>query len=195
MNPKPSPTLRFWSSNRLPVMLQTEAAECGLASLAMVASYWGHRIDLASMRRRFSVSLKGATLKGLIGMAQALVLQTRPLKLDLEHLPDLKLPCILHWDMNHFVVLKAVNRSGVVIHDPAVGERRLSMSDVSKHFTGVALELTPGTQFRKTQETQTFTLLSLMGRVVGLKRGLSQLLLLGVTLQVCALVVPFRPSP
>ena len=69
-------------SPRVPVVLQSEAPECGIACLGMVASYWGHRIDLPSLRRRFSVSLKGATLKGLIAMAQSLGLQTRPLKLD-----------------------------------------------------------------------------------------------------------------
>jgi ATP-binding cassette subfamily B protein RaxB len=84
------PSLSFWRSARLPVLLQTEAAECGLACLCMVASYWGHHIDIASMRRRFSVSLKGVTLKGLMAMAQGLALQTRPLKLDIQHLPDLK---------------------------------------------------------------------------------------------------------
>ena len=191
MGPASSPILRFWSGQRLPVLLQTEAAECGLACLAMIASYWGHRIDLPAMRRRYSVSLKGVTLKGLIGLANSLALQTRPLKLDLAHLSELKLPCVLHWDMNHFVVLKSVSGDRVVIHDPAVGERRIAMNDVSKHFTGVALELLPGAAFRRAEERQSFTLLSLMGRVVGLKRGLGQLVLLGVALQVAALAAPF----
>jgi ATP-binding cassette subfamily B protein RaxB len=185
------PSLSFWRSQRLPVLLQTEAAECGLACLCMVASYWGHKIDIASMRRHFSVSLKGVTLKGLMAMAQGLALQTRPLKLDMQHLPDLKLPCVLHWDLNHFVVLKSVSGSHAVIHDPAVGERRLALAEFAKHFTGVALELTPAAHFVKKQETQAFSLLSLMGRVVGLRRGLAQLLLLGLSLQVCALVMPF----
>lgn len=185
------PSVSFWGSRHMPVILQTEATECGLACLAMVASHYGHRIDLPSMRRRFSISLKGATLKSLISIAQSLQLQTRPLKLDLEHLGDLKPPCILHWDMSHFVVLKAVKRNAAVILDPAVGERTLSMEELSKHFSGVALELTPGAQFKKQEERQHFTLMSLMGRVVGLKRGLIQLLLLGVTLQVCVLVAPF----
>lgn len=181
----------FWRNQRLPVMLQTEAAECGLACLCMVASFWGHKTDIASMRRRFSVSLKGVTLKGLMAMAQGLSLQTRPLKLDMEHLPDLKLPCVLHWDMNHFVVLKSVSATHAVIHDPAVGERRLPLSEIAKHFTGVALELTPTAEFKKKIEVQDYSLLSLMGRVVGLKRGLTQLLMLGLALQVCALVAPF----
>jgi len=98
------PELRFWSRPRVPTILQTEAAECGLACLAMVAGHWGHGIDLASMRRRFSVSLKGVTLKSLIAMATAMALQARPLKVSLDSLSKIKLPCILHWDMNHFVV-------------------------------------------------------------------------------------------
>ena len=191
MNEVVPPTLRFWNSQRLPIALQTEAAECGLACLAMISGYWGHRIDLASMRRRFSVSLKGATLKSLIHIAQSLGLQARPLKLDVEHVRDLKLPCVLHWDMNHFVVLKSLSRTGVVIHDPAVGERRLSNAEFAKHFTGVALELVPGAGFTRVREVQRFSLMSLMGHVVGLRRGLAQLLLLGVALQVCALVIPF----
>lgn len=183
--------LSFWRSQRLPVLLQTEAAECGLACLSMVASYWGHQSDISSMRRRFSVSLKGVTLKGLMAMAQGLALHARPLKLDMQHLPELKLPAILHWDLNHFVVLKSVSGSHAVIHDPAVGERRLALAEVAKHFTGVALELTPTAEFKKAEEKQQFSLLSLMGRVVGLKRGLLQLLVLGLALQVCALVAPF----
>jgi ATP-binding cassette subfamily B protein RaxB len=181
----------FWRNQRLPVLLQTEAAECGLACLSMVATYWGHKTDIASMRRRFSVSLKGVTLKGLMAMAQGLALQTRPLKLDMEHLPELKLPCVLHWDMNHFVVLKSVSSTHAVIHDPAVGERRLPLVEFAKHFTGVALELTPTAAFTKKVEIQNYSLLSLMGRVIGLKRGLIQILLLGLALQVCALVAPF----
>lgn len=186
-----SPRYSFWRRNHLPVTLQTEAAECGLACLSMVASYFGHRLDLPSLRARFSVSLKGATLKGIINMAQGLALQTRPLKLDMEDLPRLKTPCILHWDMNHFVVLKAVSSTHALIHDPAIGMRRLHLSEFSKHFTGVALELQPTTGFVKKDETQNFPLLSLMGRVTGLRRGLVLLLLLGMTLQVCTLITPF----
>ena len=183
--------LAFWNSRRLPVLLQTEGAECGLACMAMVASYWGHQIDIPSMRRRFSVSMKGVNLKGLMAMASGLSLQTRPLKLDLQHLPELKLPCILHWDLNHFVVLKSVSAKHVVVHDPAVGERRMGLDDFSKHFTGVALELTPTAQFEAQEERQQISLFALMGRVVGLRRGLAQLLALGLALQVCALIAPF----
>ncbi len=185
------PLLSFWGSRRLPVLLQTESAECGLACLAMVASHHGHRIDLPGMHRRFNVSLKGATLKSLIAMAEAMGLQSRPLKLKLEDLGKLQLPCILHWDMNHFVVLQRVGGDKISVHDPAVGRRELSLAQVSAHFTGVALELTPGTGFKPAQETQSVSLRSLIGHVVGLKRSLAQLLVLGIALQVCALAAPF----
>lgn len=183
--------LAFWNSRRLPVLLQTEGTECGLACMAMVASYWGHRIDIPSMRRRFSVSMKGVNLKGLMAMASGLLLQTRPLKLELQHLLELKLPCILHWDLNHFVVLKSVSAKHAVVHDPAVGERSMALEDFAKHFTGIALEMTATVQFRPKEERQNFSLFSLMGHVVGLRRGLLQLLALGLALQVCALVAPF----
>lgn len=187
----PSLRLGFGRGNSTPVILQTEAAECGLTCLAMVASHHGHRIDLPAMRRRFSVSLKGATLKHLMAMAQALHLQARPLKLDLADLGKLQLPCVLHWNMNHFVVLTRVRGDRVTIHDPAVGRRELSMAQVSSSFTGVALELTPGRDFQPAEERQRVPLRSLIGRVFGLRHSLGQLLVLGIALQVCALAAPF----
>lgn len=183
--------MRFWRARELPMLLQTEATECGITCLAMIAGYWGLQIDLSGMRRRFSVSLKGSTLKGLIGTAQALGLQTRPLRLEMEQLADLRLPCVLHWDLNHFVVLKQLGAGHAVLHDPCFGERRLSLTELSAHFTGVALELTPGSSFQPMKARRPYTLLSLMGRVVGLRHGLVQLLVLAGALQVCALAAPF----
>ncbi len=106
------PGLDFGGGRRLPVLLQTEAAECGLASLGMVAAYHGHRIDLAGLRRRFTLSLKGATLAYLMQVAGRLHLAPRALRLGLEELGQLKTPCILHWDLNHFVVLKSASARG-----------------------------------------------------------------------------------
>ncbi|MET3654882.1 peptidase domain-containing ABC transporter [Dyella japonica] len=183
--------LQWGWSRPLPMMLQTEAAECGLACLAMVASYHGHDVDLAGLRRRFSTSLKGVTLAGVMTMAGQLGLACRPLKLGLEHLVQLKCPCLLHWDLTHFVVLKAVTRDGVVVHDPAQGVRRLSLREVSEHFTGVALELSPSADFAPITERQTVSLRALTGRVRGLVPALVQILLLALALEVLALATPF----
>jgi len=183
--------LRLGHGNRLPVMLQTEATECGLVCLAMVAGYYGFHTNLSTLRRQFSISLKGITLRGIIDIAKALKLSSRPLQLDLDHVVQLKLPCILHWDMNHFVVLKEVGGQVAVVHDPAVGERRMPLAEFAKHFTGVALELTPTAEFAPARPMQRFTLLSLMGQVTGLKRGLAQVMLLALALEVTAIVAPF----
>lgn len=183
--------LHLFGSTRLPIILQTEAAECGLACLAMVAGFHGHHADLATLRQRFGMSLKGAGLKTIMGIAGAMNMAARPLKLDLDHLSQLKLPCILHWDMTHFVVLKAVGRDGITIHDPGRGVVDVPMVDVSAHFTGVALELTPTTGFERRKASRALKLREMMGQVTGLKRSLSQILLLAAALEVFALVTPF----
>jgi len=176
---------------RLPMILQTEGAECGLACLAMVAARHGFDSDLATLRRRFSVSMKGATMADLVRVAGLLHLNPRPVRAEMEHLPQLELPCILHWDLNHFVVLKEISGGSAVIHDPARGVRRLSLAEVSRHFTGIALELTPEADFRPGVEKQTVGLRQLLGRVTGLKRSLVQIFLLALALEAFVLLTPF----
>ncbi len=176
---------------RLPMLLQTEAAECGLACLAMVTAHHGHVSDLPTLRQRFSLSLKGATLADLVRMAGDLQLNARALRAEMEHLPDLQLPCVLHWDLNHFVVLKQVRRGVAVIHDPARGVRRMPLAEVSRHFTGVVLELTPQADFRPRTERQSVSLRSLLGRVTGLKRSLLQIFALALALEAFLLLTPF----
>lgn len=181
----------FGLRRKLPLILQTEATECALACIAMVAGYHGLRTDLATLRRIFLVSIKGSTLGHLMQIAHSLKLTTRPVKLELEDLPQLRLPCILHWNFNHFVVLKAVERNTVTIHDPAFGLRKLSLDEVSGQFTGVALELWPNTEFKPVSFRQRIRLRDLLGHVTGLFRSLGQILLLAVSLEIFALVSPF----
>ncbi|ATQ74509.1 ABC transporter [Massilia violaceinigra] len=176
-------------------VLQTESSECGLACLAMVASHFGSHMDLADLRRRFSISLKGASLAQLMRHAGSMHLASRPLRLALDELGALKCPCILHWNLNHFVVLKKIKRSlrgttTVVILDPAVGERILTMAEVSEHFTGVALELMPTAEFEQKDATRRMSIKQLTGPVVGLRRALLQVFALALALEVFALVSP-----
>ena len=81
-----------FAGRRLAVILQTEAAECGLACLAMVASHHGFRSDLPTLRQRFSVSLKGATMADLVRLAGHMQLTARALRAEMEHLPELAMP-------------------------------------------------------------------------------------------------------
>ena len=162
--------LQFGCRRRLPMILQTEAAECAIASLAMVAGYHGYHTDLAEIRRRYGLSLKGATLKDLMRVAERLHLAARPVRLELTELSLLKAPCILHWDLNHFVVMKSAGRGGVVIHDPSAGVRRMTLGQVSKHFTGIALEVTPTSEFNSTASPPRVKFSAILGHMVGVKR-------------------------
>lgn len=175
----------------LPLILQTEAAECGLACLAMVAGYYGLRTDLSTLRRRFSISLKGITLSGLIDISIKMHMTGRPLKLEMEHLSQLQCPCVLHWDMCHFIVLKAVTPNKATVHDPAVGERTFTLDEFAKHFTGIALELRPTSDFKATNESQKFTLFGLMGRIQGVGNSLIQILIMALALEFLAIAAPF----
>lgn len=175
---------------RLRVILQTEAAECGLACVAMIADYHGHRTDLAALRRRFAVSLKGATLASLIRLADDLGLASRPVRLELAELRRLRRPCVLHWNLDHFVVLESVGARTIRVHDPARGERRLSMAETSKSFTGVALELWPGPRFESRRRTRAVRLRELIGRVSGIYRSIARILVLALCLEIFAVVSP-----
>jgi ATP-binding cassette, subfamily B, bacterial CvaB/MchF/RaxB len=174
-----------------PVIMQSEAMECGLACLAMVLNHHGHEVDLPTLRRRFSVSLKGTTMKSIALMGQKAGLSPRGLRLEPAQLKDLKLPAVLHWDMNHFVVLAAVKGDKITIHDPARGVVTMPLAELSQHFTGVALELTPTHGFEKRKERSSLGLFSLFGRVDGMRRALLQALVLSVVLQLFVLASPF----
>jgi ATP-binding cassette subfamily B protein RaxB len=183
---------RLGKRKHLPVLLQTEAAECGAVCLAMVANFHGHQLDLPAMRRRFPVSsIKGTTIASLIDISHRLGFNPRPLRVEPEYLPELQVPCILHWDMNHFVVLKQVTASRIILHDPARGLVRLSHEAVRNHLTGVVLELDPAQNFKPIEDSRSISLGSVTGRIVGIKRSLLRILLLSLALEVFVLVSPF----
>ncbi len=123
----PLDKLAFGWGAQLPMVTQTEAAECGLACLAMIAGYHGQPCEIAELRRRLSVSLKGVNLKHLVGMAERLGFASRPVSLELDELRLLNTPCILHWDLNHFVVLEECRQRHA--RDPRPGRRRAPAAD------------------------------------------------------------------
>jgi len=176
---------------KLPVILQTETTECGLACLAMIARYHGHDIDLNVLRSRHLISMTGASLKSVIQIADGLQLSARPLKVELDHLEKLQTPAILHWDLNHYVVLKSVKGTRVEIIDPGIGLRRLSLDKLSKHFTGIAVEFTPQADFTAVQARLKPRISLLWSRLVGLKRAVGQTLILSIILQAIVLLAPF----
>ena len=180
---------------RIPVILQSEAPECGIACVAMVASYHGFMTDLVAMRQRMSVSMKGTTLKTIAQIAETMKMSARGVQVSLDALDRIKLPAILHWDMNHFVVLTKVKGSGssqkITVHDPARGKRVLDRGDTSRHFTGVAMEMVPTPGFRRVEERERISSWQLLSAAAGYKGVLLQIFLLSLALEVFAIASPF----
>jgi ATP-binding cassette subfamily B protein RaxB len=185
MNP-----LDFSWRRRLPVILQTEVAECGMACLAMILNFHGRRIDLDTLRRRYVVSLKGTTLSDLVAVAGSFGLATRPLRLELSDLSKLRTPCILHWSFNHFVVLVGVHGKSITIHDPARGKRRVSLEEASREFTGVALEAVRTSKFTRKKEETRLGIGYLLETLGGLRGTAATILVLSFCLEVIALLMP-----
>ncbi|ENC3651877.1 peptidase domain-containing ABC transporter [Escherichia coli] len=175
---------------RVPVIHQTETAECGLACLAMICGHFGKNIDLIYLRRKFNLSARGATLAGINGIAKQLGMATRALSLELDELRVLKTPCILHWDFSHFVVLVSVKRNRYVLHDPARGIRYISREEMSRYFTGVALEVWPGSEFQSETLQTRISLRSLINSIYGIKRTLAKIFCLSVVIEAINLLMP-----
>ncbi|MGU3415041.1 peptidase domain-containing ABC transporter [Enterobacteriaceae bacterium C34A] len=175
----------------LPMIFQGEVSECGLACIAMIASYYGNRQELLTLRNQFPISQRGAKLSMLLSIAQQLHLTTRTLRLETDELNQLRLPCMLHWDFKHFVVLKAVKKNHLVIHDPELGARKIPMKEVDKSFTGVAVELWPNEHFNPHVPQEKISLRQVIGPVSGIKTSLMLVLLMGLLLEVFSLLMPF----
>lgn len=175
---------------QVPVIHQTESSECGLACLAMIGGYYGKSIDLISLRRQFNLSARGTTLAGINDMAMQLGMQTRALSLDLYELANLKTPCILHWEFNHFVVLISVKNNRFVLHDPARGRRTVGLAEMSGAFTGVALEAWPGSEFTAETVQNRINLRTLIGSIHGIKSTLGKIFCLSLVIEAINLVMP-----
>jgi ATP-binding cassette, subfamily B, bacterial CvaB/MchF/RaxB len=172
------------------VLYQSESSECGLVCLAMVAGAHGLQHDLASLRSRYAVSIKGATLKTLMSVANDLKLETRALRCELNDLSEIRLPAILHWRNSHFVVLAKVRRGRFVIHDPAAGKLTLRAKDVSDHFTGVVLETWPGPKFQRQDMRNRLKIDTIFPRTGEVSAALWMLFALAFGVEIAALAMP-----
>lgn len=173
------------------VHLQTQAADCGEACLRMMASAFGRDVSAQQMRAIVGQSGAGIRLPALVAAAGRIGLQARPLRLDLPELRALQTPCILHWDLNHYVVLERIGSRGRVhVIDPACGRRTLTMADISQHFTGVAVEFTLAGDWSPPKATERVSVTRLLEGLPGLRPALGHLLVLSVALQLFALASP-----
>ncbi|EPR9358509.1 peptidase domain-containing ABC transporter [Acinetobacter baumannii] len=181
--------LVFTFRSKVPVILQTESSECGLACLAMISSYYGHYETIFTLRQKYSVSIKGSSLSDLIKIAGKINLNSRPLRLEMDELSKLRLPCIIHINMDHFVVLVSVNKKIEVI-DPSLGKRFYSIDEFSDIFTGIALEIWPNSKFEKNEKKEIFNFFHLLHDLKSLLSSFSYILILAVVLEILGLVSP-----
>jgi ATP-binding cassette subfamily B protein RaxB len=183
-------------SRRVRLVRQAEVNECGLASVAMIANWWGYDVDLAALRRRFGVSSRGIGMRALMQTADALGLAPRALKIDArtgvaKALAGVQMPAIVHWDMNHFVVVEKVAKGRAYVLDPALDARWHDEASLSRHVTGVVLELRPSAGFTPEADRRPLRLTQLWSRSRGFKRSMAQTAVLSLVLQAHVLASPY----
>ena len=176
---------------RVPLILQTERGECGLACLAMVATAFGHSIDLSELRARFEIGSRGTTFQDLIAIADDLGLSARALRIEPEDLDRLQVPCILHLELDHFVVMKLYRRGRVTIHDPARGKQILSLEQIRHSLAGPVLELAPTPSFQRRQGAPGLRIGELLRSNRGIGRSLGQIFTVSLALQIFTLLAPY----
>lgn len=177
---------------RVPVILQSNRVECGLACLAMVAAFHGHHETMGEYRAKFRTASRGTTLAQLRDYAEQLGFQCRAVRIEIDAMRHLQLPAILHWDLDHFVVLESVGRRSIRIIDPAFGVRQPAAQEVGESFTGVALELVPSVNVQRTQPVRTVRLRDFLPAFRGLGGSLGGVFAMTLALQILTLVLPLN---
>lgn len=171
--------------------LQTESSECGLVCLAFASAKLGAEIDIGALRRKYPVGSRGLTVRQLADIATGIDLLARPVRCELNELKQLKLPAILHWSFNHFVVLVRVEASYLIVHDPAQGLQKISLDEANDQFTGVAIEVSEAPTFQRRREPSPLSIWAWIRLTPALKSGLAQLLMLSVLLQIYVIASPY----
>lgn len=175
---------RYWR-------VQSEVSECGLACLSICSSILGAELEMSTLRRKYHNSQRGVDLNQLIALASALDMQCRPVRCEPEDLQHLSMPAILHWNLNHFVVLERASRNRFGIIDPAHGSMTLGKAELEKSFTGVAVEVSTAPSFRPRKQNSPLNIWSMLRFRDGIGSALFHTLVYSVLLQLFVLLTPF----
>ncbi|MBE5798107.1 MAG: NHLP family bacteriocin export ABC transporter peptidase/permease/ATPase subunit [Clostridiales bacterium] len=134
---------------KVPVIMQMEALECGAASLTMILAHHGKWLPLETVRKDCGVSRDGSSAKNLLKAARNYGMTAKGFRCETSSLGQMKMPCILHWGFNHFVVLCGFHKDRAVINDPARGTVKVTREELDREFTGVVLTFEPTDAFQK----------------------------------------------
>lgn len=190
-----SDRLNFSFSKKLPVLLQSDSSENGLICIAMVVAYYQGDVDLYKLKQDFPTSSSGMTQDRLLQVLEKLQFDSRKINIDINDIDKLSLPAILLWKENHFVVLKEVSGSSLIIHDPSFGEINLLKKDLSGNFNGTAIEIKPKITFSKNEDDHSekktrFSWKRLLGSTEGLNRSLLIVCALALAMEILVLIIP-----
>ena len=174
---------------KTPTVYQMESTECGAASLSMILGYYGKFLPLEQLRIETGVSRDGCNMKNIMRAGRKFGFEVHGYRKELDGLFEMPVPCIIHWNFNHFVVWEGRKGKYCYINDPGAGRRKLTVQDIDDSFTGVVMTFEPTEEFTKTKNTD--TLLSfLLERLKGQKNAIAALIVLGLFLVVPGIVVP-----
>lgn len=175
---------RYWR-------VQSEVSECGLACLSICSSMLGAELDMVQLRHKYHSSQRGVDLNQLIALASALDMQCRPVRCEPDDLRHLSYPTILHWELNHFVVLEKVGRRKFHIIDPAHGSLTLNAAEFSQAFTGIAIEVSSAPGFRPRKQPSPLNIWTMVRFKGGAGVALFHAFVYSLLLQCFVLLSPF----
>src|SRR5262249_12342721 len=142
-------------TRRYPALLQLSETDCGAACLAMILRYYKKHVSINRLRELCNVGREGATLYSVAEAAEAVGLRARGIRASFEHLAKIGLPAIVHWEGFHYIVLYEVQRTHVIVADPAIGLRQLTRAEFEKGWTGYALLVEPTPKLDGVEESST----------------------------------------
>jgi len=183
----------LFGRRQVPFVAASELNECGLACLAAISAFFDGEPGLAEIRQLAVSSGRGETLLELRNLAERIGLAARGVKVEIKSLAQLALPAILHWDMNHFVVLERVTKTGIVIMDPAAGRLAVPWATVDRSFTGVALETRVSPNWRKARGPgRRVSLLDFLAPLSQWRNDIALVVALSILMEVLVLVAPLQ---
>lgn len=174
---------------KTPTIYQMEATECGAASLAMILGYYGKYVPLEQMRIETGVSRDGCNAKNILRGARKLGLDAKGYRKSLDKLMEVKPPCIIHWNFNHFVVYEGYKGDKFYINDPAVGRRKLSREEIDAAFTGIVLVFEKKDEFQKSKKESSLTTF-VKERLAGQYSSVTALISIGLLLVFPGMMIP-----